>query len=383
MLTDKLTNIANAIREKGGTTEKLTLDAMPTAISALSTGGGGGVVIPDEAFVISGDCSYWAYLGVWDNFIIAYANKWSTSDIMDTSYMFSYSKLETIPFEINCISRISYIGSSNMYAGCNRLIELSSLNNLKVYNISMMFYNCERLRTIPENYADTWDWSYLEGQTGAYSGNMKMMFAYCYSLRSIPMNIIKSGNPYGINSYAYFYSAFTSCYVLDELNNLPIPYSKATWTSNAFNETFKGCHRLKNITFALLNGQPYVVKWKNQVIDLSPHIGYSEDITSILNYNSGITADKEVVDDATYQALKGNPDWFSCNIAYSRYNHDSAVATINTLPDTSAYLASAGGTNTIKLKGESGSATDGGAINTLTEAEIAVATAKGWTVSLV
>ena len=29
MLTDKLTNIANAIRQKGGTTEKLTLDAMP------------------------------------------------------------------------------------------------------------------------------------------------------------------------------------------------------------------------------------------------------------------------------------------------------------------------------------------------------------------
>ena len=240
MLTDKLTNIANAIREKGGTTEKLTLDAMPTAISALSTGGGGGVDIPDEAFVISGDCSYWAYHGLWDKFIIAYANKWSTSDITDTSYMFSYSKLETIPFEINCISRISYISSSNMYAGNSKLIELSAINNLKVYNISMMFYNCERLRTIPENYADTWDWTYLEGQTSAYGGNMKMMFAYCYSLRSIPMNIIKSGNPYGVNSYAYFYSAFTSCYVLDELNNLPMPYTKATWTSNTFNETFKG-----------------------------------------------------------------------------------------------------------------------------------------------
>ena len=34
-ITDKLTSIANAIREKGGTTEKLTLDAMPTAIAAI------------------------------------------------------------------------------------------------------------------------------------------------------------------------------------------------------------------------------------------------------------------------------------------------------------------------------------------------------------
>jgi hypothetical protein len=63
-------------------------------------------------------------------------------------------------------------------------------------------------------------------------------------------------------------------------------------------------------------------------------------------------------------------------VDYARYNHDSAVNTINSLPDTSAY-----GTNTIKFRGIAGSATDGGAINTLTEEEIAVATAKGWTVS--
>jgi hypothetical protein len=99
--------------------------------------------------------------------------------------------------------------------------------------------------------------------------------------------------------------------------------------------------------------------------------------------NSGITADKEVKDDATYQALKNDPDWFTQKLEYSRYNHDSAVATINSLPDTSAYLATAGGTNTIKFKGAAGSATDGGAINTLTEEEIAVAIAKGWTVTLV
>ena len=88
-----------------------------------------------------------------------------------------------------------------------------------------------------------------------------------------------------------------------------------------------------------------------------------------------------MTDDTTYQTLKNDPDWFTTDINYSRYNHDSAVSTINSLPDTSAYLASAGGTNTIKFKGESGKLTDGGAINTLTEEEIAVATAKGWTVT--
>ena len=40
-LTDKLTAIANAIRGKTGSTEKLTLDNMATAIDGIEAGGGG------------------------------------------------------------------------------------------------------------------------------------------------------------------------------------------------------------------------------------------------------------------------------------------------------------------------------------------------------
>ena len=121
---------------------------------------------------------------------------------------------------------------------------------------------------------------------------------------------------------------------------------------------------------------------KNQIINFSDKTGYSTKTSEITGYNSGITADKEVIDDATYQALKDDPDWFTCDVNYSRYNRISAVETINSLPDASAYLATqSSGTNTIKFKGAAGSATDGGAINTMTEEEIAVATAKGWTVS--
>ena len=98
----------------------------------------------------------------------------------------------------------------------------------------------------------------------------------------------------------------------------------------------------------------------------------------ITNYNSGITADKEVTA-ANYAELKDDPDYWTQDVAYSRYNRTSAVETINSLPDASANTSS----HTIKFKGEAGSATDGGAINTLTEEEIAVATAKGWTVSYV
>jgi hypothetical protein len=50
-LTDKLTAIANAIREKTGGTELLTLDQMPTEIAGIETGGGGSggdVPAPDD-----------------------------------------------------------------------------------------------------------------------------------------------------------------------------------------------------------------------------------------------------------------------------------------------------------------------------------------------
>ena len=343
-----------------------------------------GDVIPEEAFVISGDCGFRFANNGWNWFIEKYGDRIRTKDISGAGGMFSGStNLVSIPFEINFDSTSNYCSTSNMFETCRNLVILSKINALKVYNMSKMFDSCYRLRVIPEDFADSFDWSYLESQTSAYTGQQNSIFSNCYSLRSFPISLIKSGNPYVNYNYSYFSSGFRDCSSLDELTNLPIPYTNATWTSNAFNNTFSNCYRLKNITFAKQeDGSPIIVKWKSQVIDLSTNTGYSDSGHYILNFNSGITADKEVTDDATYQVLKDNPDWFTTNVAYSRYNHDSAVATINSLPDTSAYLASKGGTNTIKFKGTAGASTDGGAINTLTEEEIAVAAAKGWTVTL-
>ena len=165
----------------------------------------------------------------------------------------------------------------------------------------------------------------------------------------------------------------SGCYVLDEITNLAVN-ATLTYTSNVFESTVHMCYRLKNFTFEA--GK--TVDWKNQTIDLT-RVGYG--LNDDYALSADISTSKKVYDDATYQALKDDPDWYAFSVAYSRYNHDSAVATINSLPDTSAYLAANGGTNTIKFKGAAGSATDGGAINTLTEEEIAVATAKGWTCS--
>ena len=375
-----LTGIADAIRGKNGSTDTYKPSQMAAAITAIS---GGGPDIPEEAFVISGDCNYLNYYGKWDWFFNNYGDRITTKSLTGGNFMFSQSQIEEINFDIN-FSLYNSCPISFIYSGCTKLIKIKKMNNLRVSSMDTLFKDCKRLRNIPDDFADTWDWSYLEGRTSEYTGSQNTIFQGCHSLRSIPMNIIKSGNLKMNYYYSYFNNGFYQCYSLDELTNLPIPYTKATWTSNAFTSTFNYCGRLKNITFAKQdNGTPYTVSWKTQTIDLATYVGYTNHKVNILNYNSGITADKEVKDDATYQALKNDPDWFTTNVAYSRYNHDSAVATINSLPDTSAYLATAGGTNTIKFKGAAGSATDGGAINILTEEEIAVATARGWTVSFV
>ena len=394
-----LTSIADSIRSKKGTTALIDPANMATEIASITTGSGGG--LPEGALNITGDCTSRFANNGWNWFIEKYGNQITTSITKGEKMFQGSSNLTNIPFDINISSGMYYDSMffgciqltavppltfsgdtdvNSLFYGCNNLTSIGKLSNIKFsYNGPVdMFNGCYNLRYLPE--FENIDYSWLNTYAYAYCNRM---FNNCYSLRNIDESLLNNLYNSATSSYPSFYNeAFYNCFVLDELKGIhPTP---ATVTSNLFSGTFNKCYRLKNMTFETqADGTPYTVSWKAQTIDLSSYVGFAAVVSHITNYNSGITADKEVTDDATYQALKNDPDWFTNDMAYSRYNHDSAVATINSLPDTSAYLATAGGTNTIKFKGASGSATDGGAINTLTEEEIAVATAKGWTVSLV
>ena len=345
--------------------------------------------VPTDAdLTITGNCQYKFAYGTWDWVINKHGNRVTTNNITDATSMFLYSTVSNIPFELNFSQADNHL-LSFMFYNCENLTSIPKINNSIPGKLNYFLQGCHSLRYLPEDIATWFDWSYVDGLTSQYSGEMTYMFAYCYSLRHVPMDFLAHGNPAIYSGYSIYNTTFFRCYVLDEILNLPIPHYNATWTSNVFNSTFSSCNRLKNVTFALNpeTNAPYVVRWKNQIINLSASVGYAEGSSSdIVSYNSGITIDKMVRDPGfsthTYEELKNDPDWFAIDVQWSRYNHDSAVATINSLPDTSAYLATAGGTNTIKFKGASGSSTDGGAISTLTEAEIAVASAKGWTVNI-
>ena len=355
----------------------------PTGVNGYSpvtvnvpTGGAG---IPSEAFSINGDCGYRFANGGWDWFIENYGSQITTSNITDANNMFFNTNIEAIPLTIN-LSTTNGCNCSSMFESCKYLKTLPEVSG-KPKDFANVFYNCYRIRQIPDSWGNL-DFS----KTSTTYSRMNSIFNGCYSLRQIPASLLSNlHNDETTSQYSkVYYMLFHYCYSLNEILNLPV--DNVTMTNNMFGSTFERCSHLKKMTFATNNGTPYTANWKTQTIDLTKAVGYSyADGTQdyILNYNSGITKDKEVIDDATYQALKNDPDWWTIKKNYSRYNHDSAVATINSLPDTSTYLATAGGTNTIKFDGNSGSATDGGAINTLTEEEIAVATAKGWTVTLV
>ena len=376
-----LTAIGDAIRGKEGTTALVPVNDMATRITSLPSGGGGGNEPTDEELTLTGHCGYRFYYGGWNWVIQKYANRITTRDISDARSMFYGSDLEHIPFELNFNSKGGVHSLDSLFKDCTQLKEIPKLNNCRPDGTQSTFERCEMLRYLPEDVENWFDWSYVISN----KGNRSSCVRYCRSLRKLPANFLSHFSTNVLPNYSIYYYAFDGCNALDEITNLPV--QTAPWKNNAFTNTFRDCLRVKNVTFKTNeDGTPIVTMWKSQTIDLSKNVGWSGGGGSadsyILNYNSGITADKRMYGD-TYQALKNDPDAYATAPNWSRYDKASAVATINSLPDTSAYLAANGGTNTIKFDADSGSETDAGAISTLTEAEIAVATAKGWTVTLV
>lgn len=377
-----LDDIGSAIREKGGANDLIPVPELANSILNIPTGGG-----EVEPLVLTGSQFNGCNSQLATFYIEQFGNTITTSGIDFARQMFSHSPLKRIPFDINFrYVEGSYNQSPNMnemFGYCEYLEEVPNFSIVDPYETSYLFSCCYRLRQLPDDFASNWTSNAIAREQYVSLTNM---IDSCYSLRKFPKYLFEWAVKGKQNSQYYhpYVSLVYRCNSMDEVIDLAVD-TDSILTANVFVNSFYNAYRLKNITFAVNeDGTAKTVNWKSQIISLSDMVGYCGGSSSyITGYNSGITADKEVKDDATYQALKNDPDWFSTNINYSRYNHDSAVRTINSLPDTSAYLATAGGTNTIKFKGQSGALTDGGAINTLTETEIAVATSRGWTVSLV
>ena len=370
---DSLKAIGNAIREKNGETTTYKPAEMAAAITAISGGGSSGYVPTDADLKLTGNCGDLFNSGKLKWIIDNYGNRITTQKISSTKGMFIQYIGDNIPFIIN----------SDYELNCQRMFYLAGIKGTLpkivmtkttdyISDIGSMFYGYI-YDNIPDDY-----FSSMASATIYKYVSMSGVFQGAKYITKIPSSWLTFTSKYPkTDAYANPYNvAFKNCYSSKKLNNLHT-FSSSVIKDNFFRETFNGTYSLNSVTFAPLPEGTEYRQWKSQVISLNNYVGYGigSNMIDIFDRN------KRVENDSTYAALKNTDDWWSSDINYSRYNHDSAVETINSLPNTKPYLDANGGTNTIIFKGNAGAKTDGGAINTLTDAEIAVATAKGWTVS--
>ena len=338
-------------------------------ISVNNAGGGGSEsAIPEEAFTLSGDISYMFYGDNWNWFLETYGKKLVLSDITNLNSTFKNCNLSDLKIDHIKVSNGCIVSGAFDFA---KLKKLPKIIGVIGQNDGTAFSDLQLIEgDLDENYFD--EMFFARSSNSVTRG----FFSGWYRIQSTPVSFLSGAYP-SISDYGAYTMMFSNNYCRKKLENVPIPFT-AKWTSNAFSSFVSKCSKLQKMTFE--SGK--TVKWKSQTLDFTT-VGYSPNLASANVLKEIYGESKEITDAATYASLKNDTDAWTDDINYSLYNHDSAVETINSLPDTSAYLATTSGTNTIKFKGAAGSLTDGGAISTLTETEIAVATAKGWTVSIV
>ena len=372
-----LSNIASAIRVKNGSTAVYKPGEMAAAITNLPTGGGDTETITfseDISFLFASNGGSALYEAVKNKNLVF------TNIRYGRGIFYNMSTNDTItPFTIHLL-RGTYNAPGNVdfrgfYEGSSVVsnividppIERPSGTEFQNFFTKSRLKNID-LSCIDTNYA-------IFGQSCAMG-----LFSESGYLRSI--NFTNSPQRYfgGSNNIQYD-GTFYHCFDLDSIEDL------YTTRQTVFTRpTFNNCSHLAKLTFKTVSTTNAKNPYYSSDIDLST-VGYYTNVSegyksdSLLNNNMRIAkslvrqdATKKITDATTYAKLKNDPDAWTTNVAYSRYNKTSAKETLTSLP----YINEA---HTIKFNGEAGSATDGGAIKNLTSSEIAVATAKKWTVA--
>jgi hypothetical protein len=432
-----LTAIGDAIRGKTGGTELIAPLDMPSEITGIVSGSdpvvealvvtsNGTYTAPDgvdgytpvtvnvpqegapsaEDLSFSGDCAYLFANGRFKYILDSYKNLITLNNVSGMNYIFYNVDQEDLS-SLTINLKGSTIGATYLFSSNDKLKKLPNITfadaSTRIYT-NQATYWLKGCTSLSEEEMINF-FNKLEGRMSATTIQSNGSFcSECHQIRDSTElgKAMKKMFSNSITSSSFYFppmGMFYDCRNMDVLYCPLLFGNNYKATSNRFPSTSLGnLNRVKSIVFETNeDGTPIVCNMKSQTIDLASYpLGYiNNDSNPVISY-AGISEDKRIYDDASYQALKNDPDCYVATSAaveyegknnyasylYSRYNHDSAVETINTLPDTSAYLATAGGTNTIKFKGVLGGLTDGGAINTLTEEEIAVAAAKGWTVTL-
>lgn len=327
-----------------------------------------------------------------------------------------YEDLSDIKITFTTPNKTSTNKLQDTFVSCKKLKHLPVITNtskVEVYGNASNF-NFSYCHLLSDEELAQWFSHFMNTTTSNFQS--VNWFQNCYSLKDASwfgdVELFTANKPSSI------YYLFGYCVNLEKMV-LPILGETMEVTSNMFgtsNAAWNYTPMLSSMTLKTTeNGLPYTVRWKGQTLEFlsSNQTGWSNaesNIAPMLDYGSntaennifyGCSSSNSTIDldtaQSRYEILKNNPNWYSiaynsvtyngtnvkAAMLFSKFNHDSMVELINSLPDTSAYLAAKGGTNTIKFNKYLGALTDAGGAENLTDEEIAVATSKGWTISLV
>ena len=367
-----LTNIADAIRAKKSSTDTYTPAEMATAISSIQTGGGGGE-LTEEDLTFTGDLRYFNYYGRMGKLIKKCGSKMRFNSVDSLSYAFYGNDPLNSDFS-NWTIDLSRCDLTSCFASQSSITGFPKFQGT-VYSLANLFNYSSSIELIRDDLFSADIEFICKSTNNKYYG----IFSNCEKLKKVPLwfknmtfAVDKDFN-YGPYTSVY-YKAFQNCYDLKELT-LPIFPAPAKLKSNCFQQTFENVRSMRKFVFAPPPAGNEAVLWAKQTINLA-------------NYDCGYypsaSGSKVIYDDETYNLYKNDPDARVRTLEYSFYNHDSALETIRSLPYAQMVdIPQSDLQNVIKFYGKSGEKTDGGAINTLTAEEIAIATNKGWTVSFV
>lgn len=302
------------------------------------------------------------------------------------------------------ICSISYSSGSNISSGVTKIPRVyGDLSNTAI-NIS--FHNSW-------DYFDDLDYviqllNSASRLTNMYRpttmGQISLVFFFKQSKYKDPTGLFRAIQRLALNTSAgntsLDYNGFGTvrcCAFVREIPIMPAEISTTFPSTSLYDlDSSQNLCKWSDFTFATNNGTPYNARWNNmnwKLISAGWENNNYYNVTQYWDSSKNIFANNESTLEAAkarYEALKNEDYWYSQTtvrityngtstslaMLFSRYNHDSAVRTINSLPNVKDY-----GSCTLTLRYWSGAETDGGKVGDLTEEEIAVATEKGWTVA--